>query len=166
MNEEGQIIGKVNGEGIPEGSLVDQEFDVLDAEGNVIGNADAVGEAAEEGESAVGEAAEEGKDAAGEAAEKGENVAEEAGEAADKPELKGPFGVQDNGEITNATGVPIGTLVEGDPKDLVGQPIEEIDEEGNLKAESGSTIGKVDLKAELLEKAEDAAGDVNDKVPV
>jgi Protein of unknown function (DUF3659) len=53
------------------------------------------------------------------------------------PELAAPFGVQDNGEITNATGDVVGKLAEGEPRELVGTSIKEIDAEGNLKAESG-----------------------------
>lgn len=37
----------------------------------------------------------------------------EAAEGVEKPELKGPFGVQDNGEITDATGQVIGKLALG-----------------------------------------------------
>ena len=55
----------------------------------------------------------------------------------EQPELGAPFGVQDNGEITNATGTVVGKLAEGSPQELVGQSIKEIDAEGNLKAESG-----------------------------
>lgn len=55
----------------------------------------------------------------------------------ESPELAAPFGVQDNGEITNATGTVIGKLAEGEPRELVGTSIKEIDSEGNLKAESG-----------------------------
>jgi hypothetical protein len=81
----------------------------LDAEGNVIGKADLIAEA-------VG------------------GLQSQAGEA---PGLAAPFGVQDNGEITNATGTVVGKLAEGEPRDLVGTSIKEIDSEGNLKAESG-----------------------------
>jgi hypothetical protein len=85
----------------------------LDAEGNVIGKADLIAEAISRPDSAVG------------------------GLENDKPELAAPFGVQDNGEITNATGTVVGKLAEGEPRDLVGTSIKEIDSEGNLKAESG-----------------------------
>jgi hypothetical protein len=83
----------------------------LDAEGNVIGKADLIAEA-------VG------------------GLTSEAGEA---PGLAAPFGVQDNGEITNATGTVVGKLAEGEPRDLVGTSIKEIDSEGNLKAEGGKS---------------------------
>jgi hypothetical protein len=70
-----------------------------------------------------------------------------------KPELTGPFGVQDKGEITNATGQVIGHLQEGTPQDLVGTSIQEIDEEGNLKNKSGSVVGKAEINPEVLEKS-------------
>lgn len=136
VDADGHIIGKVNSETVSNlaGSVVDQDGDVLDDDGNVIGKAEAIQDAAE---SAQG-AAESVQDAAN----------------TEKPELNAPFGVQDNGDITNATGVPVGKLVEGDPKDLVGTSIKEIDEQGQLQAESGSIIGK----AELPEKVEEVAG--------
>lgn len=156
VNEEGDIIGKVD-ESVPAGSMVDQEFDVLDSEGNVIGKANPVGEAAE-GAKEAAEGATEGVQGATEGAEG-------AAEGVEKPELKAPFGVQDNGEITNAVGEPIGKLAEGEPQDLVGQSIKEIDAEGNLKGASGSTIGKADLKSELLDKTDEAATGAGEEVP-
>jgi hypothetical protein len=137
VDEAGNVLGKVEGD-VPEGSLVDTEGDVLDAEGNVIGKAD------------IEKAAEDAKSGAEGAIGDAKDGAEDAAEGAQKPELAGPFGVQDNGEVTNAAGVPIGKLAEGDPQDLVGRSIKEIDEEGHLKAESGSTIGKVELDPEVL----------------
>jgi hypothetical protein len=173
VNDDGEIIGKVD-ESVPAGSMVDQEFDVLDAEGNVIGKANPVGEAAEGAKEAAEGAPEgvqgatEGAEGAAEGAPEGVQGATEGAEGAaegvEKPELKGPFGVQDNGEITNAVGQPIGKLAEGDPQDLVGQSIKEIDAEGNLKGASGSTIGKADLKSELLGEADEAAEGAGEKV--
>lgn len=126
LDKDGKTIGHVNGEATSnfEGSMVDQEGDILDAEGNVIGTADLV-----------------------------QNVAQSA--VGDKPSLEAqaPFGVQDNGDITNATGSVVGKLAEGKPQDLVGTAITAIDASGNLKAESGSTIGKADLQEGLLNEA-------------
>ncbi|KAK0100148.1 hypothetical protein ONS95_008486 [Cadophora gregata] len=126
LDKDGITIGHVHGEAVSnfEGSLVDQEGDILDAEGNVIGTADLV-----------------------------QNVSKSA--SGDKPSLEAqaPFGVQDNGDITNATGSVVGKLAEGKPQDLVGTAITAIDASGNLKAESGSTIGKADLQEGLLEDA-------------
>jgi hypothetical protein len=78
-----------------------------------------------------------------------------------KPEMEGPFGVQDNGEITNATGVPIGKLVDGEPQDLVGTSIKEIDAEGNLKKASGSIIGKAEIKPDVLDDKVDEGIDLS-----
>lgn len=126
LDKDGNTIGHVNGETKSnfEGSMVDQEGDILDAEGNVIGTADLV-----------------------------QSVAQSA--AGEKPSLEAqaPFGVQDNGDITNATGSVVGKLAEGKPQDLVGTAITAIDASGNLKAESGSTIGKADLQEGVLDEA-------------
>jgi len=138
----GNIIGRVTGENASqlEGSMVDQEGDILDEEGNVIGQAN-LEEAADKAKSEVGSKVDEAID------------------------LSGPFGVQDNGDITNATGVPVGKLLEGDPQDLVGTSIKDIDSQGNLVKESGSIIGKAEVKPELLEKAGEAApSEVGSKV--
>lgn len=100
---------------------MDQECDILGTEGNIIGTADLLQHAS--------------RSAAG-----------------DKPplEAQAPFGVQDNGDITNATGSVVGRLAEGRPQDLVGTAITAIDARGNMKAESGSTIGKAELQDKLL----------------
>ncbi|KAH6669460.1 hypothetical protein B0J14DRAFT_517734 [Halenospora varia] len=132
--------------------MVDQEGDILDDEGNVIGTA-SVGEAPdlEGSEKPDLEATEKGLEGT-EKPDLGDAEVQET-ELGEKPELVGPFGVQDNGEITNATGQVIGKLAEGTPQDLVGTSIKEIDDEGNLKNKSGSVIGKAELDLELLNKA-------------
>lgn len=131
------MIGKVNGENASQfnGSVVDQQGDILDAEGNVVGQAK-LDEAVENAKSEVG------SKAGAVPSEIGSKVNEAA---ADKPDLSGPFGVQDNGEVTNATGIPVGKLVEGEPQDLVGTSIKDIDSQGNLVKESGSIVGKVEI---------------------
>jgi hypothetical protein len=141
VDETGKVIGHVTGEKAKQlkGSMVDKEGDVLDAEGNVIGKADFIAEAT--------------------------GALDSAKSDIEAPELAAPFGVQDNGEITNATGNVIGKLAEGEPRELVGTSIKEIDADGNLKAESGSTIGKADISPELLEKAEGAGSELGSKVP-
>jgi hypothetical protein len=77
-------------------------------------------------------------------------------EGVKKPDLAGPFGVQDNGDITDANGAVVGKLAEGTPQDLVGTSIMDIDAEGNLLAENGSILGKADLKSDLLDKEDQA----------
>jgi hypothetical protein len=97
VDRQGHVVGRVEGE-IPEGSLVDTEGDILDAEGNVIGKAEVDISQTDEGvEDAVGQTAESASSAL-------------SAPEVEKPELAGPFGVQDNGEVTNATGVAIGQL--------------------------------------------------------
>jgi hypothetical protein len=125
VSNDEKMIGKVTGKNASQfqGSIVDQDGDVLDDEGNVIASAEP-----------------------------------QEANGGEKPEQSDPFGVQDNGEITNASGVPVGKLVEGEPQDLVGTSIKEIDEDGNLKAKSGSTVGKAELNPEVLGQGGDAAG--------
>jgi hypothetical protein len=150
IDEEGNVIGHVTGDiSKLKGNMVDQEGDVLDPEGNVIGKAEI--DAVTHGDLKP--------DLDTEGVEKPDVEHEDL----EKPELAAPFGVQDNGEITNATGDVVGKLAEGTPQDLVGTSIKEIDAEGNLKAESGSTIGKAELSPELLEKAEGAGSAVPDE---
>ncbi|KAH8586759.1 hypothetical protein B0O99DRAFT_643579 [Bisporella sp. PMI_857] len=167
IDSDGNVIGKVNGENGSQfnGSVVDNEGDILDDEGNVIGQA-SLEQAVEGTESQVGSKADAAKSELGSKAEeaapseigsKVDDAKSQADNNTDKPELSSPFGVQDNGEVTNATGVPIGKLVEGEPKDLVATSIKDIDSEGNLVKESGSIVGKVEVKPELLEKADDVA---------
>ncbi|KAF8850877.1 hypothetical protein BDZ45DRAFT_602267, partial [Acephala macrosclerotiorum] len=124
VDDSGHVIGKATSE-VPEGSMVDQEGDILDEEGNVIGKANLDEKLSDKADSAI----------------------------AGKPELAAPFGVQDNGEVTNAKGLVVGKLTEGAPTDLVGTAIRHIDEKGNMKAETGSTVGKAEIAPELLENA-------------
>ncbi|RDL42399.1 uncharacterized protein BP5553_02378 [Venustampulla echinocandica] len=135
VDDEGNVIGHVKGQNASqlEGSMVDQEGDIVDSEGNVVGRV-------------------------GDLEEVGSKARSEPVEGIEKPGLAGPFGVQDNGDITNATGNVIGKLAEGEPQDLVGASIKEIDDEGNLKAKSGSVIGKAELSPQLLEKDGSKAG--------
>jgi hypothetical protein len=141
VDETGRVVGHVTGEKakLLKGSLVDKEGDVLDSEGNVIGKADLIAEA-------VGALGSEKPDV-------------------EAPELAAPFGVQDNGEITNASGEVVGKLAEGEPRDLVGTSIKDIDADGNLKAESGSTIGKAEITPELLEKVGGAGSEIGSHIP-
>jgi len=172
VDTEGHVIGKVNGENASQynGSAVDQQGDILDEEGNVIGQAsldEAVGNAKSEVESKA-------DPVPSEIGSKGDAVPSEVGSKVDeatanKPDLTGPFGVQDNGEVTNATGVPIGKLLDGEPKDLVGTSIKDIDSQGNLVKESGDIVGKVELDqpvdaapSEIGSKPEDPEAKLDD----
>jgi hypothetical protein len=143
------------------------------SEGNIIGHADTVAESTKEADPKPEEEGAEGSQKPLEGVEGSQKPTEEGSkkpleegaegvdkpnldedtESIKKPELTGPFGVQDKGEITNATGQVIGHLQEGTPQDLVGTSIKEIDEEGNLKNKSGSVVGKAELNPEVLEKS-------------
>lgn len=68
--------------------------------------------------------------------------------------MKGPFGVQDNGEIINVSGIVVGKLVEGELQDLVGQSIKRIGDDGQLETDTSTVIGRAELKPEILEKIE------------
>lgn len=171
-------IGHVNGDKASQfaGSMVDQEGDVLDEEGNIIGHADSVEESLkdvdpkpiEEGTEGSQNPLEEATEGSQKPTEGAEGIEkpevegskadlEKGAEDIEKPDVKGPFGVQDKGEITNASGLVIGKLVEGEPQDLVGQSIAEIDEEGNLKNKTGSVIGKGELNPTLEKGSQDAS---------
>jgi len=168
VDNDGQVIGHVSGDKGSQlaGSMVDQEGDVLDDEGNIIGHADTVAESMKEVDpKPVEEGAEGSQKPLEGGAEGSQKPLKEGAEGVDKPdvdedtegikkpELTGPFGVQDKGEITNATGQVVGHLQEGTPQDLVGTSIQEIDEEGNLKNKSGSVVGKAEINPEVLEKS-------------
>lgn len=63
--------------------------------------------------------------------------------------FEGPFTIADNGKVTDQNGQVIGKLADGsDLQDLVGKKVEGIDGQGNLLAESGTVIGKVDIAPE------------------
>lgn len=139
---------------------VDQDGNVVSSDSRIIGRVN--GENASQLEGSIVDDQGDVIDEEGNVIASAEPLEADGGE---KPMLSGPFGVQDNGEIANATGVVVGKLVEGEPQDLVGTSIKEIDEDGNLKAESGSTVGKAELNPDVLgqgeEAASGAASDVN-----
>lgn len=145
VREGGSVLGKATDEA-PQGSVVDTEGNILDHEGNIIGKADLDDEALQ----------------GVEGAEVPEGV-----EAPEAPELKGPFEVKEDGQVANTTGVDIGKLVDTKPEDLEGREIKDIDSQGNLKAESGSVLGRVELNEGVVkpgEQAEDAAGKAGEEV--
>ncbi|KAI2629971.1 hypothetical protein GGR54DRAFT_587159 [Hypoxylon sp. NC1633] len=64
-------------------------------------------------------------------------------------QFEGPFTIADGGKVTDQKGNVIGKLAEGsDLQDLVGQKVEGIDGEGNLLADSGTIIGKINIAPE------------------
>ncbi|KAI1370381.1 hypothetical protein F4677DRAFT_438558 [Hypoxylon crocopeplum] len=63
--------------------------------------------------------------------------------------FEGPFTVADGGKVTDQNGKIIGKLADGsDLQDLIGKKVEGIDGEGNLLADSGTVVGKVDIAPE------------------
>ncbi|TGO19754.1 hypothetical protein BPAE_0331g00050 [Botrytis paeoniae] len=154
-------------------SIVNEEGDVLDKEGQIIGSADpiddaedALGEVAD-GAKSPADSAKSGlegekpdlKDATEGAKEKANDTKSKADDAVSKPDadpveepiipqskLKGPFEIQESGEILDADKKAIGKLQDDvDLKSLVGKQGVNVDDEGNLVGENGTIIGKVDL---------------------
>jgi hypothetical protein len=169
VDDEGKVIGHVTGDKASdlEGSIVDQEGDVLDEEGNIIGKADLLEEAKSQVEDASSKLDEPLKKVD---PEPETDDLKHGADDIEKPELAAPFGVQDNGDLTNATGDVVGKLSKGTPQELVGTSIKEIDPEGNLLNETGSTIGKAEIQPELLEGSNlddkvDGASAVGSQVP-
>jgi len=131
IDGEGNVIGKVSegGSQPPAGSVVDQEGDVLDDEGNIIGKAQPLDNATDA---------------------TGESKPDTASEATEKPALSGPFKIQDQGQVTDKHGKVIGKVEEEKVEALAGKEVENIDREGNVLGEDGNILGKVDF-AESVE---------------
>ncbi|KAI0382347.1 hypothetical protein F5Y04DRAFT_253561 [Hypomontagnella monticulosa] len=63
--------------------------------------------------------------------------------------FEGPFTVADGGKVTDQNGKIIGQLADGsDLQDLVGKEVTGIDGQGNLLADSGTVVGKVNIAPE------------------
>lgn len=63
--------------------------------------------------------------------------------------FEGPFTVADGGKVTDQQGKIIGKLADGsDLQELVGKKVGGIDGQGNLLADSGTVIGKIDIAPE------------------
>ncbi|KAI1480974.1 hypothetical protein F4774DRAFT_408414 [Daldinia eschscholtzii] len=63
--------------------------------------------------------------------------------------FEGPFTVADGGKVTDQNGKVIGKLADdSDLQNLVGKEVTGIDGEGNLLADSGTIVGKVDIAPE------------------
>jgi hypothetical protein len=96
------------------GRRVDEDGDVIDKRGNVVGHAERYEEPEEEPEPEV---------------------------KPDLSELKG-LTVNKQGNVIGPDGVPIGRLVEGNPKEIAGR---KIDGEGQVWNDRGEVIGRVEL---------------------
>ncbi|KAF2099393.1 hypothetical protein NA57DRAFT_38592 [Rhizodiscina lignyota] len=115
-DENGIIVGQVV-EGDAKklvGRAVDEDGDIIDKKGSVVGHAERVEEAEEE-------------------------VPEE--QPIDLSSLAGRT-LNKQGNVIGDEGVPIGRLVEGNPKELAGK---KIDENGQIWNETGQVIGRVEL---------------------
>ena len=115
-DENGNRVGQLT-EGDPKklvGRAVDEDGDVLDKRGNVVGHAERYVEPEAE-------------------------VPEEV--KVDLSEMKG-LTVNKAGNVIGPSGVPIGRLVEGNPKELAGK---KVDGEGQIWNDAGEVIGRCEL---------------------
>jgi hypothetical protein len=120
VTHNGEVIGRVI-EGDPKklkGKKVDEDGDILDRSGNVLGKA--------------------------ERWEEEEPEPEPEPEPVDKSILAGKR-VNKLGNVVDNSGQIFGRLIEGDPKRLAGRMC---DKEGNVRSESGDIIGKAELVSE------------------
>ncbi|APA07683.1 hypothetical protein SS1G_00766 [Sclerotinia sclerotiorum 1980 UF-70] len=140
VDDDGNVIGKINEANIDKsklkGSIVNEEGDVLDKEGRVIGSADPVEDADEnaDGLRSPADSAKSGLEG------------ETKKPIIPQSKLKGPFEIQESGEILDANKKAIGKLQDDvDLESLVGKQGVNVDDQGNLVGENGSILGKVNL---------------------
>lgn len=88
---------------------------------------------------------------------------DEAGQES-KESVQGAFNVDNEGQIIGDTGEVVGKLAEGQPQDLEGRSIKEIDREGNLKTEGGSIVGKGDIRSDVLKAGDEAGSQVDPSI--
>lgn len=115
-DENGNIVGRVT-EGNAKklvGRAVDEDGDILDKRGSVVGHAERYEE---------------------------EEVPEVESEPIDLSQIIGKT-VNKQGNVIGDEGVPIGRLVQGNPKEVAGR---KIDENGQIWNDSGKVIGRVEL---------------------
>lgn len=143
-----------------DGLEVQENGDVLDKEGNVLGKitegdpADLVGMTL----NAEGEVLDEDGDAIGRAETLPQPVQQAAEDAAGElPGIDALEGleVQEDGAIKDASGKTLGKITEGDPSDLAGRTL---NAEGEVLDEDGDVIGRAEVVPE-------AAGAVDDATP-
>jgi hypothetical protein len=116
-DENGNRVGQVT-EGDAKklvGRSVDEDGDILDKKGSVVGHAERYDEPEEEPEPEA--------------------------EAVDLSDLEGKT-VNKQGNVIGEEGVPVARLVEGNPKELAGR---KLDAEGQIWNDSGKVIGRVEL---------------------
>ncbi|KAI0120789.1 hypothetical protein F4776DRAFT_655681 [Hypoxylon sp. NC0597] len=81
--------------------------------------------------------------------------------------FEGPFTIADGGKVADQHGKVIGKLADGsDIQDLVGKDVKEIDSEGNLLADSGTIVGKIDIAPEgsMADRIKEAVPEAADRI--
>ena len=120
------------------GKTVGDDGEILDEDGDVIGRASVLPDKAKE-------------------------VADQTAE--DLPEIGVLDGLEvgEDGNILGSDGTPLGKIVEGDPKDLIGL---KLNDKGEIVDEDGDVIGRAEIvPGEASKKVEDVADDLANGVP-
>ncbi|KAI0835045.1 hypothetical protein F5Y06DRAFT_143003 [Hypoxylon sp. FL0890] len=81
--------------------------------------------------------------------------------------FEGPFTIADGGKVADQNGKVIGKLADGsDIQDLVGKDVKEIDSQGNLLADSGTIVGKIDIAPEgsVADRIKEAVPEAADRI--
>lgn len=140
LGPDGEQIGQLD-EGDPEdliGKTIGDDGEILDEDGDVIGRASVLPDKAKE-------------------------VADQTAE--DLPEIGVLDGLEvgEDGNILGSDGTPLGKIVEGDPKDLIGL---KLNDKGEIVDEDGDVIGRAEVvPGEASKKTEDVADDLANGVP-
>lgn len=140
LGADGEQIGQID-EGDPEdliGKTIGDDGEILDEDGDVIGRASTLPDKAKE-------------------------VADQTAE--DLPEIGVLDGLEvgEDGNILGSDGTPLGKIVEGDPKDLIGL---KLNDKGEIVDEDGDVIGRAEVvPGEASKKVEDVADDLANGVP-
>ncbi|MCJ1468877.1 hypothetical protein MMC07_007507 [Pseudocyphellaria aurata] len=138
LGPDGEPLGQLD-EGDPEdlvGKTIGDDGEILDEDGDVIGRASVLPDKAKE-------------------------LADQAKE--DLPDIAVLDGLEvgEDGDILGADGTPLGKIVDGDPKDLVGL---KLNEKGEIVDADGDVVGRAEVvpgdAADVVNDAEDALPDV------
>ncbi|OTA52731.1 hypothetical protein K449DRAFT_340387 [Hypoxylon sp. EC38] len=158
IDDDGNPIGKVT-EGDAHkfaGFIVTQEGDVLNEDGGVVGKAEPLEDVASE----LNYTTKSARDVAAQGKESG-------GQARVVALFEGPFTIADGGKVADQHGKVIGKLADGsDIQDLVGKDVKEIDSQGNLLADSGTIVGKIDIAPEgsMADRIKEAVPEAADHI--
>ena len=140
LGADGKQIGQID-EGDPEdliGKTIGDDGEILDEDGDVIGRASVLPDKAKE-------------------------VSDQTAE--DLPEIGVLDGLEvgEDGNILGSDGTPLGKIVEGDPKDLVGL---KLNDKGEIVDQDGDVIGRAEVvPGEVSKKVEDVTDDLANGVP-